>query len=133
MSIPSKEGFAERITEVSCCHYLCENQKSLESYGGGTTTFDMSLSHSSATSLSSTSTSSSSSTTTSWLSGIVRGRPDRPGSVKMGSNSNVGAGGADSTGPVARKNQWRGVLFKYGPKPIQVSAKKIYHLFNEFD
>lgn len=37
----------------------------------------------------------------------------------MSSNSAVAAT-ADLTGPVVRKNQFRGVLFKYGPNPIQV-------------
>lgn len=78
---------------------------------------------SSASSSSSSSSSSASSTTTSWLSGIVRGRTDRSVSVKMGSNVAAGGGGGESTGPVVRKNQWRGVLFKYGPKPIQVAFK----------
>ncbi|KAG2727398.1 hypothetical protein I3760_01G155900 [Carya illinoinensis] len=83
----------------------------------------MNLSNSSATSLSSlSSSSSSSSTTSSWLSSIVRLRSERPGTVKMGRNPTVGDG-ADITGPVVRKNQWRGVLFKYGPKPIQVAFK----------
>ncbi|KAF5465625.1 hypothetical protein F2P56_015609 [Juglans regia] len=85
----------------------------------------MNLSNSSATSLSSlssSSSSSSSSTTSSWLSSIVRLRSDRPGSIKMGRNPTVGDG-AEITGPVVRKNQWRGVLFKYGPKPIQVAFK----------
>lgn len=59
---------------------------------------------------------------TSWFSGIVRGRLDRSSSVK--SNSSVsGSGAADSGGPIKGKNQFRGVLFKYGPKPIQVAFK----------
>ncbi|KAJ7980125.1 UPF0613 protein PB24D3.06c-like [Quillaja saponaria] len=68
------------------------------------------------------SSSSSSSSKTSWLSGIVRGRTDRSGSVKMGSKSTT-TGAGDAGGPVIRKNQFRGVLFKYGPKPIQVAFK----------
>lgn len=36
-------------------------------------------------------------------------------------SSSVGSG--DYDGPVVRKNQFRGVLFKYGPKPIQVAFK----------
>lgn len=32
-------------------------------------------------------------------------------------------GAADDGGPVNRKNQFRGVLFKYGPKPVQVAFK----------
>ena len=37
----------------------------------------------------------------------------------MGSNSTA-TGVSDSISPIVRKNQWRGLLFKYGPKPIQV-------------
>ncbi|URE22301.1 hypothetical protein MUK42_32815 [Musa troglodytarum] len=60
---------------------------------------------------------SSSASSSSWFAGIVRGR-----SIKSGSG-----GGApsipvstDGVGPGSRKNQLRGALFKYGPKPIQV-------------
>ncbi|MCD7448958.1 hypothetical protein HAX54_047570 [Datura stramonium] len=73
----------------------------------------------------STSASFSSSSSSSWFSGIVRGRSS---SVKM-SNKNpaaADAGGADSVsgvGPISGKNQFRGVMFKYGPKPIQVAFK----------
>ncbi|PIN17368.1 putative hydrolases or acyltransferases (alpha/beta hydrolase superfamily) [Handroanthus impetiginosus] len=60
---------------------------------------------------------------TSWFSGIVRGRS---ASAKMSNNSSVAAGG-DSTGggngPINKKHQFRGVMFKYGPKPIQVAFK----------
>ncbi|KAI5349716.1 hypothetical protein L3X38_002605 [Prunus dulcis] len=72
--------------------------------------------------LSSSSSASSSSSTGSWFSGVVRGRSDRSGSVKMGSDS-VSGGSGDFSGSVVRKNQFRGVLFKYGPKPIQVAFK----------
>uniref|UniRef100_A0A803R866 Uncharacterized protein n=1 Tax=Cannabis sativa TaxID=3483 RepID=A0A803R866_CANSA len=82
----------------------------------------LSSSASSSASLTSSSSSSSSSSTGSWLSGIVRGRSDRPGTVKMASNS-VGSGSGDFAGPVVRKNQYRGVLFKYGSKPMQVAFK----------
>ena len=75
----------------------------------------MNLSTSTSSSLSS---SSSSSSTTSWFSGIVRGRFDKSSSAKMTNNS--GSGGGDSVGPINRKNQFRGVMFKYGPNPIQV-------------
>jgi exo-beta-1,3-glucanase (GH17 family) len=75
---------------------------------------DMSFSTSSASS-SSTAVSSPSSTATSWFSGIVRGRTNRSGSVKMTNNSSE-----HNAGPIKAKNQFRGVLFKYGPKPIQV-------------
>lgn len=69
----------------------------------------------------STSASFSSSSSSSWFSGIVRGRS---ASVKM-SNKNpaAAAGGADSVsgaGPITGKRQFRGVMFKYGPKAIQV-------------
>ncbi|KAK6913869.1 Fusarinine C esterase SidJ [Dillenia turbinata] len=67
-----------------------------------------------------TSPSSSSTTnTTSWFSGTVRGRSDKSTTPKMSTNSISG----DSLGPVHRKNQFRGVLFKYGPQPIQVAFK----------
>lgn len=69
----------------------------------------------------SSSTSTSSSSTTSWFSGIVRGRSDKSSSVKMANNSISGA--SDSVGPILKKNQFRGVLFKYGPKSIQVAFK----------
>jgi len=59
-----------------------------------------------------------SSSATSWFSGIVRVRRT---DLKMSSNSSVTvSASADVTGPVVRKNQIRGVLFKYGPNPIQV-------------
>ncbi|KAJ4722365.1 UPF0613 protein PB24D3.06c [Melia azedarach] len=74
---------------------------------------------SSASSTSNSSSSSSTATSTSWLSGIVRGRFDKSSSVKMAHNSS--SSGGDSGGPVKGKNQFRGVLFKYGPKPIQVA------------
>ncbi|XP_027332058.1 UPF0613 protein PB24D3.06c isoform X2 [Abrus precatorius] len=71
---------------------------------------------------SSSSLSSSSSSSPSWFSGIVRG--GRSSSLKMSSNSAVAvAVAADTAGPVIRKNQFRGVLFKYGPNPIQVAFK----------
>ncbi|CAL5413297.1 unnamed protein product [Camellia sinensis] len=72
---------------------------------------------SSPTSSSLSSNSSSSAPPTSWFSGIVRGRVDRSSSLKMANNP------ADSVGPINRKKQFRGVMFKYGPKPIQVAFK----------
>lgn len=80
---------------------------------------EMNLSATSSSTLPSltSSSSSSSSSSTSWFSGIVRGRSDRSGSVKMVNNS---ATVGDAAGPVVRKNQFRGALFKYGPNPIQV-------------
>lgn len=67
---------------------------------------------------SSPSLSSSSTTTTSWFSGIVRGRFDKSNSAKMANNS--AAPVDDNLGPINKKKQFRGVMFKYGPKPIQV-------------
>ncbi|CAI9118596.1 OLC1v1020187C1 [Oldenlandia corymbosa var. corymbosa] len=72
--------------------------------------------------------STSSSSSSSWLSGIVRGRP---GSFKMAKNSSNPPSAAsaaavpvvDGAGPVNKKNQLRGVMFKYGPKSIQVAFK----------
>ncbi|XP_022861783.1 UPF0613 protein PB24D3.06c [Olea europaea var. sylvestris] len=82
---------------------------------------DMNLS---STSLStSTASPSSSSTTTSWFSSIVRGRS---ASVKMASKSSSAATGDSldgGCGPINKKRQFRGVMFKYGPKPIQVAFK----------
>ncbi|KAF8388001.1 hypothetical protein HHK36_026667 [Tetracentron sinense] len=63
--------------------------------------------------------SSSSFSTTSWFSGIVRGRSSNPGNPMMANNVSAGDGG----GPVNRKKQFRGVLFKYGPNPTQVAFK----------
>ncbi|XP_017974143.1 PREDICTED: UPF0613 protein PB24D3.06c isoform X1 [Theobroma cacao] len=76
-------------------------------------------------SLSTSSTiSSSAASPTSWFSSIVRGRQDRSSSVKMAGSSSSGSGvAADCEGPIKGKNQFRGVLFKYGPKPIQVAFK----------
>ncbi|KAL6185853.1 hypothetical protein ACLB2K_041976 [Fragaria x ananassa] len=71
---------------------------------------------------SSSPTSSHSTSAGSWFSGVVRGRSDRAGSVKMRSDSASGGSG-EFSGPVVRKNQFRGALFKYGPKPIQVAFK----------
>ncbi|XP_050373932.1 UPF0613 protein PB24D3.06c [Argentina anserina] len=71
---------------------------------------------------SSSSSSPPSTSAGSWFSGVVRGRSDKAGSVKMGSDSASGGPG-EFSGPVVRKNQFRGVMFKYGPKPIQVAFK----------
>ncbi|KDO74821.1 hypothetical protein CISIN_1g018555mg [Citrus sinensis] len=88
---------------------------------------NLSLSSSaSSSSLASNSSSSSStiattSSSTSWFSGI-RGCLNRSASCKVTSNS--ASGGQDMGGPVVMgKNQFRGVLFKYGPKPVQVAFK----------
>lgn len=61
------------------------------------------------------------SSTTSWFSGIVRGRGDKPNPAKLSkSASATGIGSGDYGGPIKGKNQFRGVLFKYGPRSIQV-------------
>ena len=86
------------------------------------------VSVSSSSSSSSPSYSSSSSSTTSWLSGIVRGRADRSASMKMSANTSSGSPVGDSPGPVVKKNHFRGFLFKYGPKPIQVRGSFIFHI-----
>lgn len=64
---------------------------------------------------------------TSWFSGIVRGRS---ASVKMPSNNAAAAaaaaagdGAGGGVGPINKKRQFRGVMFKYGPEPIQVAFK----------
>ncbi|XP_010278432.1 PREDICTED: UPF0613 protein PB24D3.06c [Nelumbo nucifera] len=57
---------------------------------------------------------------TSWFSNLVRSRSGNPGNPNMSNNSNA----ADGSGSLKRKNnQLRGVLFKYGPKPVQVAFK----------
>lgn len=59
---------------------------------------------------------------TSWFSGIVRGR-----SATANMSNNSSATSDDSSGggvgPINKKHQFRGVMFKYGPKPIQVKQK----------
>ncbi|KAK1563174.1 hypothetical protein Q3G72_023456 [Acer saccharum] len=73
---------------------------------------------------SSSNLSSSPSTTTartSWFSGFVWSS-DKSSSVKV-SNSSMPVGG-DFGGPVKGKNQFRGVLLKYGPNPVQVAFKQ---------
>ncbi|KAK2646905.1 hypothetical protein Ddye_022100 [Dipteronia dyeriana] len=74
---------------------------------------------------SSSNLSSSPSTTTataraSWFSGFVWSF-EKSSSVKV-SNSSMHVGG-DFGGPVKGKNQFRGVLLKYGPNPVQVAFK----------
>ncbi|GKV19530.1 hypothetical protein SLEP1_g29774 [Rubroshorea leprosula] len=71
----------------------------------------------------SSSSAATSASSTSWFSGIVRGRSDRSSSVKMSNSSVSGMGAADFGGPIKGKNQFRGLLFKYGSKPIQVVLK----------
>ncbi|XP_052190718.1 UPF0613 protein PB24D3.06c-like [Diospyros lotus] len=62
----------------------------------------------------------SSTTATSWFSGIVRGRPERSKSIKIAANS---AASGDAVGPIHQTNQIQGVMFRYGPKPIQVAFR----------
>lgn len=72
------------------------------------------------------SSSPASQSSSSWLFGIVLGRSDKSASSKMANNSRAIDGpssSSSSVGPVNRKKQFRGVLFKYGPKPIQVAFK----------
>lgn len=45
----------------------------------------------------------------------------------MSANS-ASASAADPPGPVVRKNHFRGLLFKYGPKPIQVRGSLIVYV-----
>ncbi|KAB2084604.1 hypothetical protein E1A91_A05G356800v1 [Gossypium mustelinum] len=72
----------------------------------------------------SASSNSSASSSTSWFSGIVRGRLDKSSSLKMAGSSSSGGGlASNNEGPIKGKNQFRGVLFKYGPKSIQVAFK----------
>ncbi|KAH1063996.1 hypothetical protein J1N35_028983 [Gossypium stocksii] len=72
----------------------------------------------------SASSNSSASSSTSWFSGIVRGRLDKSSSLKMAGSSSSGGGlASNNDGPIKGKNQFRGVLFKYGPKSIQVAFK----------
>lgn len=72
----------------------------------------------------SASSNSSASSSTSWFSGIVRGRVDKSSSLKMAGSSSSGGGlASNNEGPIKGKNQFRGVLFKYGPKSIQVAFK----------
>ncbi|XP_073146721.1 UPF0613 protein PB24D3.06c [Henckelia pumila] len=61
--------------------------------------------------------------TASWFSGIVRGRS---ASTKMPINSSIASsadGVAGGCVPINKKRQFHGVMFKYGPKPIQVAFK----------
>ncbi|GAV60927.1 DUF1749 domain-containing protein [Cephalotus follicularis] len=84
----------------------------------------MNLSLTSSSSASASSNSSTSSTTTSWFSGIVRGRTtDRSGSLKTANKPSSAGAAVESRSPVVGKNQFRGVLFKYGSSPIQVAFK----------
>ena len=72
----------------------------------------------------STTPTGSSSTAGSWFSGIVRGRFDKSStSPKMANNSAEFTG--TNVGPVNKKKQFQGVMFKYGPKSIQVCLNTI--------
>lgn len=57
----------------------------------------------------------------SWFSGIVRGRFDKSTSPKMANNPTELVG--NNGGPVNKRKQFQGVMFKYGPKAIQVAFK----------
>ncbi|KAJ8451972.1 hypothetical protein Cgig2_016553 [Carnegiea gigantea] len=62
----------------------------------------------------------------SWFSGIVRSRSDKNSAPRPPAAAASSAGtttGDSSVGPVAKKNQFRGVLFRYGPKPSQVAFR----------
>ncbi|XP_042516234.1 UPF0613 protein PB24D3.06c-like [Macadamia integrifolia] len=63
--------------------------------------------------------SSISSSTTSWFSSIVRGRSEKLENPNMADNANA----SDGSSSLTRKNNLRGVLFKYGPKSSQVAFK----------
>lgn len=68
--------------------------------------------------------SSSTSGSSSWLSGIVRGRKSNNSTMASKSTvAGVGGGGSSTVGPINRKNQFRGVMFKYGSKSAQVAFK----------
>lgn len=84
-----------------------------------------SLSSSATTATSSSANPPTATTSTSWFSAIVRGRSDRSGSVKMSG----GSGATESSGPIKGKNQFRGLLFKYGPKPVQVGPSESFFPF----
>ncbi|KAM0951007.1 putative fusarinine C esterase SidJ, alpha/Beta hydrolase [Dioscorea sansibarensis] len=68
------------------------------------------------------SSASAASSSSSWFSGIVRGRSMKP-SAGSGSGSGSSAASEGFVLPGSRKNQLRGVLFKYGPKSVQVAFK----------
>lgn len=78
-----------------------------------------SLSSSSSSASAPASAPSSSSAGGSWFSGIVRSRSDKNSTPRPPAAT---AAGDTSLGPVVvKKNQFRGVLFRYGPKPSQVA------------
>lgn len=66
---------------------------------------------------------SSTSGSSSWFSGIVRGRKSNTIMANKSAIAGVGGGGGNTVGPVNRKNQFRGVMFKYGSKSAQVAFK----------
>lgn len=67
-------------------------------------------------------TTASSSSSSSWLAGLVRGRSLNSAAGSGGGASSIPAA-ADGLGSGSRKNQLRGVLFKYGPNSVQVKKK----------
>ncbi|KAF3791698.1 hypothetical protein EJ110_NYTH13884 [Nymphaea thermarum] len=64
----------------------------------------------------------SSSSSGSWLSGFVRSYTVKSSTPNM-ANTGKSASGDASFGSGQRKNQLGGVLFKYGPSPVQVAFK----------
>ncbi|KAL3812702.1 hypothetical protein ACJIZ3_013970 [Penstemon smallii] len=60
----------------------------------------------------------------SWFSGIVRGRSASfKNAANISSTTADGEGVGGVVGPINKKRQFRGVMFKYGPNPIQVAFK----------
>lgn len=68
--------------------------------------------------------------TGSWFSGLFSGRVDTPKTPKIPNDPVELAG--NYVGPVNKKKQFQGVLFKYGPKPIQVSSSCLFHVNSIF-
>ncbi|KAG8373032.1 hypothetical protein BUALT_Bualt12G0128700 [Buddleja alternifolia] len=60
----------------------------------------------------------------SWFSGIVRSRSSAPKRPNNSSASAAGDGAGVGCGPINKKHQFRGVMFKYGPKPIQINVEE---------
>lgn len=78
-----------------------------------------------------TPSSSSTSGSSSWFSGIVGGRKSNNTSTSstMANKSTISSIGPTLGGPINRKNQFRGVMFKYGPKSIQVIQSPMFLFF----
>ncbi|KAF6145274.1 hypothetical protein GIB67_041469 [Kingdonia uniflora] len=73
---------------------------------------------------------SSASLATSWFSGIVRSRSGNPKMITTNNNNNSSnaGGGGDGVGSLHRKNQFYGVLFKYGPNSAQSQLIKMLNV-----